>query len=317
MAIIETKDIGYYNGYHTEVEIKHYVENATNNETDRIIFDTNKDVDVEYNVVSNDSPSLATSNIVLYNVSPNHLNYLHVGDWITVKSGPSALFGVLGCGMITSISPEVLNGADRATTINFQEGTDYTNKPVMKTNSNGTRTVSINKKDGSVATFEVSDMNMTFPGDTKASTIISRILNEAQITVSLNKLANDVTYNNGYTVNAKPYNALTNIAKDCGSKIYYRPGGVLVIDDMKDPNPFDEHIKLSDKEGNITLNGSKTKDDDDSTLYTFSAFDDPRVGAGTYLYIDSSTLNGFHRVKSVTHKFSSSEGSQMEVTTYV
>lgn len=316
MVQIETKNVGYYTGYHSEVAIKHSVENDQGTVTDTITFNTNNDVDLDYNVVSNDSPSLSTSNVTIYNVSQNHLNSIHVGDWITVKSGPTSLFGVIGAGMITEVSPEVINGTDRATTITFQEGTDYTNISVMKTNYNGTKTVTINEKDGSVKTFEAADMNMSFPSNTKASEIIGRIINEAKITVSLNKLANDITYNNGYTVSAKPYNALTAIANDCGSKLYYRPGGILVIDDCKDPNPFNEHIKLSDKEGNITLNGSKSKDDSGVTIYTFSAFDDPRVGAGTYLYIDSSVLNGFHRVKAVTHKFTNSDGPQMEVTSY-
>lgn len=185
----------------------------------------------------------------------------------------------------------------------------------------------------------LKQVNHTFPKNVKAKSIIQWITKKAKIKLGRLKLSKNNTYKRGYTLSARPFQALQQLANDCDSKLYYR-NNQLVIDNGADNNPFHEHIFIADGSGLIqqpvlSSKITKTPKQDQKTtqtknqvakqkakdkqiiisIYTVDAWDDPRVNAGSYVRIQSKTLNNFCRVQSVKHQFND-DGYTMEMTVY-
>ena len=301
---------GVYDGYETEVTIEH---NSMS-----LKVSTKMNAAVFYDINSDDGGSPSSCTVTLYNLSKAHLAKIHQRDHIIVKSGPKDLYGVLTEGNITDVSPEARDGQDKQTIITFTEGADYSKDKRMYSKFNGSKLVkkTVTAADGKKVTYtkrQVKKLNITFRKGVTPKQIINRIKRDAKIDISVMRLKTNKPYKHGYTLSQKPLDALTAIAKRCGSKIYYRKGK-LVIDDNAKPNLFSEHLYLSIGNGLIS---EPTQDDNDSgdQTWTLECFDDPRLAAGSAVFIKSEHVNGLHRVKSVEHVHEQ-DSYNMEVVVY-
>lgn len=254
---------GYYWGYKTEVTVIH--------SGDKLVFATENHVDIDYEINSSDGGDPATNTVTLYNISKSNQSKIHKGDHVVVKTGPTDVYGIISEGDITNILPEVIDNADKSFQITFLEGPNYTGK-----------------------------VNITFKKGVKASQIIDRIKRSTKIKISTCHLKNNKVYQRGYTVSNKPVDAIKSITKDCGSSMYYRQGA-LVIDDGAGPNPYNENLYVEMANG-LTAEPTYDASDDGDSTYTLECFDDPRLMAGSAVYVKSNSVIGLKRVKSVMHK---------------
>lgn len=300
---------GVYDGYQTTVTIT-----GTKGKS---VFSSKQNVAVFYDITSDDGGSPATCQVTLYNISKTHLAKIQQRDHIVVETGPADLFGTLTEGNISKIAPEVLDGRDKETVITFVEGPDYSKDKRLYSKFNGSKLVKKSvKAGGKTVTYtkrQVKRLNITFKKGVKAKQIINRIKRDAKIDIPIMRLKKDHVYKHGYTLSKKPYDALTAIAKDCGSVIFYRKGK-LVIDDKQKENLFSEHLYLT--LGNGLISEPVPDDGDDGTsTWTLDCFEDPRIAAGSWVYVKSTNLNGLYRVKSVEHTHDH-DTYTMEVTIY-
>lgn len=301
---------GYYWGYTTAVVITHNGYQLKLAEKDG--------AGINYDVPSDDGGSPATCTVTIYNLSKAHLAKIDQNDHIVVYSGPTDLYGKLTEGTITQIAPETLSGMDKETQITFVEGKDYSKEPRLYSKFNGSKLVThtVKESNGTKISYkkrQVKKVNITFKKGTKASQIIDRIRRDAKIDIAGVHLKTNHRYKKGYTLSAKPLSAIQSIVKDCGSKVYYRKGA-LYIDDESKPNPYNEHIYLTTTTG-LTQQPTYNSDDDGEPTWTLECFDDPRIAAGSAVYVKSDNVTGLKKVKSVDHTHDQ-DTYQMEVVVY-
>lgn len=259
---------------------------------------------IEFSVPFSDSGTPATGTVTIYNVSPDHQKLFKKGDHIVVKAGSKDSFGVLSEGEITKISRENISSSDKPIQITFTEGVDYGKKDKLFSEYNGTKKTKKTYKTSSGETItyykkKKKKINISFKKGVKASEIIARILRQSGIKLAKNKLKKNKVYKKGYTLSQKPLAAINAIAKECKSKVYYRRGE-LVIDDMSKPNPFNDHIFISNKTGLI---GHPQFNEDDNKTLTLTTYLDSRISAGSVVEIEDKDMkiNGLYRVKSGEH----------------
>lgn len=265
---------------------------------------------IDFEIPFGDGGSPATCTVTIYNVSLDHQKLFKKGDHIVVKAGSNDLFGVLSEGTITKIGRELMDGNDKSIQVTFTEGIDYSKKNKVYSYYNGSKKVKHTYKTSSGRTItyyktQKKKVNIPFKKNSKAKTIINRICRTAGIKLAKCDLKTNKVYKKGYSLSAKPENALKSIAKDCGSKYYYRRGDA-VIDDWEKPNPYNEHILISKTTG--LIGHPEFNEDDDGETMTFSTYLDPRISTGSVVdVVDKDTkTNGLFRVKSGTHS-----GSEM------
>lgn len=301
---------GYYWGYSTTLVITH--------NGNRLTLSEKNNVPINYDIPSDDGGSPATCTVTLFNLSKTHLAKINQNDHIIVYSGPTDLYGKLTEGTITQIAPETQSGMDKETQITFEEGRDYSKDKRLYSNFNGSKLVThtVKASGGKSISYKkrkISKVNITFKKGTKASQIIDRIKREAKIEISAINLKKNHVFKKGYTLSAKPLAAIQAIVKDCGSTVYYRKGA-LYIDDGVKPNPYNEHLYLTMYHG-LTQEPTYNSDDDGKPTWTLECFDDPRVCAGSAVYVKSTNLTGLQRVKSVDHTHDQ-DSYKMEVVVY-
>ncbi|MFC6180354.1 hypothetical protein [Lactiplantibacillus daowaiensis] len=307
---LKVKTEGDYFGYKTSVTITH------NNET--LTFATANHVDMDYEVTSTDTGEPGTCIVTFYNISKGHRAKIHKNDHLVLKTGPTTLYGKLTAGSITKISPETNNDGDYSFQITFTEGGDYSKDKKIYSSFNGSKLVkkTVKESNGKTVSYTVKKtkkLNITFAKGTHASQIIRRIMRDTGMKITPLDLKHNKVFKKGYTLSAKPLNAVKALAKECGSKCYVR-GDHLVIEDGSKPNPYNEHIYFDRANG---LLSEPTLNDNDSgkKTYALEAAEDPRVYAGSAIYVKSEAITGLKRVASVTHSKADAD-YKMEVTIY-
>lgn len=247
----------------------------------------------------------ATNTVTIKNVSLDDQKLFKKKDHLKVKAGSKDLFSLLSQGTITKVGREVIDGTDRSLEVTFMEATDFAKQKAIYSSYNGTEKVKHTYKttDGKTITYyktKKKKVNITFQKGVKASTILKRISRSAKIPFAYFHLKKDKVYKKGYTLSAKPYSAIKSIAKECGSKVYFRRGD-LCIDDWGKPNPYSEHILISPTTGLI---GHPSFEDSDSVdTMTVNTYLDPRISTGSVVEVidEALKISGLYRVKSGTH----------------
>lgn len=307
---LKVKTIGDYFGYKSAVMITHGSETLT--------FSSANNVDFDYEVTTSDTGEPGTLLITLWNISKEIRNKIHKNDFLVLRTGPTALYGKLASGNITKISPETNSDGDYSFQITASQGGDYSKDKRVYSHFNGSKLVkkTVKENNGKTISYTVKQtkkINITFKKGITAKRIIKRIQRETGIKISPFNLKKDKIYKKGYTLSAKPLNAIKSIVKDCDSKCYVRGDG-LAIEDGSKPNPYNEHIYF-DRANGLLTEPTLNDDDSGSKTYTGDVAEDPRVNGGSATYIKSESVTGLKRVQTVTH--SKSDGDyKMEVTWY-
>lgn len=306
--LVKTK--GVYFGYNSEVRITH------KNET--MILSSKNNVDFDYEITSTDTGDPGTCAVTLYNLSKDHRNLIHKNDHIELKSGPASLYGRLAQGIITNPATETNSDGDYSIPITFTQGGDYSKDKKIYSNFNGSRLVkkTVKESNGTTVSYykkKTKRVNITFKKGVTAKQIIRRIQRDTGIRISPFDLKRNHVYKKGYTLSAKPLNAIKAIVKDCKSKYYVRGDGIAIEDGSK-PNPYNEHIYF-DRTNGMLSEPILNDNDGGKKTYTFTAAEDPRVMGGSAVYVKSEAVTGLKRVQSVTHTKSDGDYS-MEVVVY-
>lgn len=268
---------------------------------------------IDFQVPFGDGGSPATCTVTISNVSLEHQKLFKKGDHIILKAGSKDLYGILSEGKITKVGREIPDGMDKSLQITFTEGIDYSKKDKIYSAYNGTKRVKHTYKtsDGKTITYyknKTKKVNISFKKGVTAKSIIARICRTAGIQLDKLDLKKNKVYKKGYTLSSKPENAIKSIAKECGSKVYYRRGK-LMVDDWEKPNPYNEHIYISKTTG--LVGHPQFNDDDGTETMSVTTYLDPRISTGSIVEIvDKDTkVNGLFRVKSGEH-----DGSEMTTT---
>ncbi|WP_204122019.1 hypothetical protein [Levilactobacillus sp. 244-2] len=306
--VLKVKSEGDYWDYKSEVIITHGKETLT--------FATANNVDLDYEVTTSDTGEPGTMLITLWNISKEIRDKIHKNDHVVLKTGPTALFGKLASGNITHISPETNNDGDYSFQISASQGGDYSKDKKIYSHFNGSKLVkkTVKESNGKTISYTVKKtkkINITFKKGITAKRIIKRIQRETGMKISPFDLKKDKVYKKGYTLSAKPLNAVKSIVKDCESKYYIRGDGIAIEDGSK-PNPYSEHIYF-DRSNGLLSEPTINDGDGGSKTYTGDVAEDPRVNGGSATYVKSEAVTGLKRVQTVTHSKSDAD-YKMEVT---
>ncbi|KRN02158.1 hypothetical protein FD13_GL000298 [Levilactobacillus senmaizukei DSM 21775 = NBRC 103853] len=296
---MQTRNKGVFWGYKTEITIAtskgtyKFSDHEKSGYGGKIIFELPFNTDGSVNYVD----------ITFYNLSKAHAEVFKNKRRFTIKSGPEELFGKLAEGTIISHEEEQRDGADYSIKVRCLVGKDYSKDAKIYSYASGSKKTkhSFTIKKGEVIKWNTKKkvkVKLSFRKGTKSSTIIKRICRQSGIKISPMDLKKDKVNKKAYTVGPKPYSALKKLAKACGSKLYYRRDG-LVIDSFGKANPYKENIYLDETHGieSMTIN----EDDDGKTTYSVTTALDPRIDAGSVVYISYDGVKGWFRVLNGSH----------------
>lgn len=297
--MVKAKNKGVFWGYKTEITVAtakgtyKFSDRESNGYGGKIIFELPFNTDGSVNYVD----------ITFYNLSKAHAEVFKNKRRLTIKSGPTELFGKLAECIIVSHEEEQREGADYSIKVHCLVGKDYSKNSKIYSYAGGTKKVkhSFTIKKGEVIKWNTKKkikVRLSFQAKTKDSTIIRRICRQSGIKLAVMDLKKDKVNKKAYVVSGKPYSELKKLAKACGSKLYYRRDG-LVMDSFSKANPYKENIYLDETHGieSVTIN----EDDDGKTTYSVTTAMDPRVDAGSVVFIKYDGMNGWFRVISGTH----------------
>lgn len=230
-------------------------------------------LDIHFNVPFSDEPKPPECTVDIYNLSPTSNRRIRRGARVTVEAGYKGDRGVIARGIITEVSPVKITGVDRATSFKFLEG----------------------------ASFEKKDVNLTFAAGTTGLTIINRVANNANITISQISLPNNKVFKSGYTADGDAMGIIEEIAKDCGASVFYRRGS-LIIRSITEGN--DERFDLRASTG--LLYHPIRIETNDYKGWNITSLLQHRISTASIIRLRSQTIDGTFRVKSGSHSFNGS-----------
>lgn len=247
----------------------------------------NADLQIQFDIPFSDDGNPAIFTVTVLNLDKTSRNLLKKGAHVTLSSGYKTEHGTTAEGDIVTVNQNTTDFSTSTFSFTAREGKDYSSDPTIK--------VKKGKK----------KVNLSFKKGTKASTIIKKIASKAGIHVASMKLKKNVEYKTGYTVSAKPINAIQSVATKCGSTMYYRRGD-LVIDDLSKANGYDEHLLLNYNSGLIQQPTFEI-DDDGKKTWTLVCLLLYKVSTGSIIQVDTPELKGTFRVRSGEHQNSGSD----------
>lgn len=142
-------------------------------------------------------------------------------------------------------------------------------------------------------------ISKTYAAGALASTVIPDVLKSVGISAGKIELGKDHEFENGLTLNEPIAKALQRLARDTDSQFFFRAGRIL-FEANKDPKQI-TLVKLSAKTG--LINAPKQTDKG----WKFDALLNYRLAAGTKVFVESPTANGYFRIFKGKHSFMANE----------
>ncbi|QSX19988.1 phage protein [Priestia megaterium] len=239
---------------------------------------------IEFEVPFDDDSTPNEITVKLYNLSSTSINHIKKGNTLILQAGYKSDYGILSQGKISRVLTS-RDGVDKITAIYMTEGQDYSGVKV-------TASTSTDKK----------SLKIAFGKNTKADTIIRKLVGALGIRLGEMKLPKNPTYKSGYTVTGNILNNLLEVVKDCGAALYYRRG-TLVIRSIKEGT--DERFNLEEATG--LLGSPDPFEEDDLKGYTVNCLLQHRISTASIIQIKSKTANGQYRAKKGKHTASGSD----------
>lgn len=276
----------------------------------------NHSMGIQFNVPFSDSSTPPTCTVTLMNVAAKHRKLFKKGYEVKLYAGYAEDgVGLLSAGVIRTISPFTSDGTNNTFSFTYREGQDYSKLISSAEKANEKAKDAREKKAKVIGKKAAANLpkikqhsGLSFNKGTAAETIIRRVASDAGINIDSIYLAKPKTYKKGYTCHGKPITIIQNIAKDCGSHVYYRRGKI-VIDDLSKIRGHNEHILVTThvkgEHGGTGLVQYPTteSEDDDAKHKTWSVVSLLRyqVSTGSVITVDDRFLKGTFRVKSGEH----------------
>ncbi len=271
---------------------------------------------IHYNVPFSDSSTPPTCTVTIMNLAEKHRKLFKKGYEIKLYSGYAEDgVGLLSAGVIRRISPFTSDGTNNTFSFTYREGQDYSkllssaeraNKKLEDARKKKTKV--IGKKAAANLPKIKKHSALSFGKGVSASTIIRRVASDAGIKLDKVYLAKPKIYKKGYTAHGKPITVIKEIAKACGSRVYYRRGAII-IDDLSKIKGHNEHILITEhvkgRHGGTGLIQYPTTDSDNEDAkhqtWTITSLLRYQVSTGSVVTVKNRFLNGTFRVKSGEH----------------
>lgn len=181
---------------------------------------TNENLDIEFDVPFDDDLTPNLSEVRVFNLSQNTLNNIKIGQELTLNGGYKGDIGILLKGRITNVkTPKT--GVDRLTTIWVLDSVPYNAK----------------KK-----------LTKTWKKGVRANVVLNDLVKVAGLKPAVIKLAKNITYDEGYSIDGNVIEEIENIAKDCGVSSYISRGNIYIRSLREGDN---HNFKLNSKTGLI------------------------------------------------------------------
>lgn len=234
-----------YMDIYTDSGVLHYVHNA----------DRNFSLDIEFSLPFDNTSDRSVGEITIWNMSQISFNRIHEGNRVVVNAGYHGDTGIIFDGQIYKTTVPTREGGDLNYTLRVVEGTDYRN---------------------------LKHVSLTFGEGTDATTIINKIVQVSGINLNFVSLGRNYVFKEGYTVDGSPFDALSDVADQTRSALFYRRGQLTLrwLYDAEVTGNF----MLDSKSGLISSPTMERRDDD----WIESDDDD---GQGRYEYSADSILN--------------------------
>lgn len=231
---------------------------------------TNDNLEIRFEVNFDDDDKPNQDFVQIYNLSNNTLSKIKKGCNISVVAGYQSEYGEIIGGQITSVMT-AYDVSDKVTTINFNEGTDY-----------------------SSATTD----NITFWNGVTAQQIISKLTSVLGISLAQCDLPNNKVYSSGFNVTGAVEDSLLQVVKDCGAAMYWRRGS-LVIRSISDGD--DERFQLDESTG--LIEPPQQVNNTDVQGWSVRCLLQHRISTASIIQLKSSSVNGQFRVKLGKHYY--------------
>lgn len=258
-------------------------------------------LEIRFEVPFDEDSKPNISTVQIFNLTKNTINKIKKGKNITVIAGYEGDYGVLVEGKIESTLTKY-SGPDKITTITFKEGTDYSGVKVTVLTADPAKKYYVKKrvngKTVKVPKYRKQTMQITFANGTTAKQIITRLAGILGIKPTEVDLPRNKVYKTGYNVTGQIENNLVTVVKDCGARMYWRRGK-MVIRSIKVGD--DERFTLSEETGLIET--PSEFEDDDEKGYTVRCLLQHRITTASIIDINSGSANGKYRARSGTHYY--------------
>lgn len=230
------------------------------------------DLDFDFSIPFDDKLEAVEGDITIYNLSDSTIKQFKSDAELTIEAGYEGDTGLVFSGNIKKVSTKREN-ADKVTTI----------KVACGTNSNET-------------------VNMSFGKGTKASYILSKLIQKTGLAVGRFEIKSDYIYKNGETINTSLQSAISTYAEVCGVQTIIVNGVINCCD----TSAFNQvQFVISESTGMI---GSPSPfEDQEEKGYDVEMLLQHRMTAGALVELQSEQYSGKFHVKSGTHTFNSGE----------
>ena len=270
---------------------------------------------IQFNVPFSDSSTPPTCTVTIMNLATKHRKLFKKGYEVKLYAGYAEDgVGLLSAGVIRSISPFTSDGTNNTFSFTYREGQEYSKllssaeKANKKADEARKKKAKVIGKKAAASLPKIKKHSaLSFGKGVSAETIIRRVASDAGIKLSRVYLAKPKTYKKGYTSHGKPINVIKEIAKACGSSVYYRRGAII-IDDLSKIRGHNEHILVTEHvkghHGGTGLIQYPTTDSDSTAkhkTWTVTSLLRYQVSTGSVVTVENRFLKGTFRVKSGEH----------------
>lgn len=256
---------------------------------------SNDSMDIEFSLPFDNTSDQSVGEVTIWNMSGISFNRIHENDRVQITAGYHGDTGIIFDGHIFKATTPTLEGGDHKYVLRVVEGQNYQKLP---------------------------DVSLTFGEGTAASTIINRIVSVSGIKLNIVSMREDHIYSEGYTADGSPLDALSEVASDTHSALFYRRGQ-LTMRYMYDGNNTGTW-ELNNSTGLISSptmerrDDDWVKDEDDDGLgryqYSVDSLLNYRITTGEYIHIHSTFVNLTGAVISGEHSFDgTSPTTSMEI----
>ncbi|MBU8908498.1 phage protein [Desertibacillus haloalkaliphilus] len=137
-------------------------------------------------------------------------------------------------------------------------------------------------------------INKTYKAGIRASQILQDIISVSGLSVGVVQLAKDITYQRGRTINGRIPNVVSQISKDCDSKVTITKGLIYI----REGEQGDDIRFLFNAQRGL-IGTPERFEDDDASGYEVTSLLNHRVQTDSLINVQSSTANGQYRVRKV------------------
>lgn len=245
---------------------------------------------ISFTVEKADTETPNTSDISLWNLSPEHLAILNQKDCVvTLRAGYDKLMTLIFVGTVTFLSTE-LDGADRETSMELADG-------------------GIELRDTYVS--------MSYSGAINSKKIIEDIAVQMGVTVTFSYNATFYDFPNGFSVIGTGRVALDKACSSSGLT-WQIQNGVLQVKNARDTMTREVYL-LSPDSGLLGIPkkvtfGADSSGGEDQSGWEVEYLLNGAIGIGDYVRLESNTVKGYFRVYSIEMSGDNLEGDWLCTT---